>query len=375
MNKLATTSIVLILLFALPTLLSARQASSFMPDAVPAESVFSQTITSVDDDPEEGPETKISVTDIEQLDGNIIRFAVSREEDDITNFDFFAHSDSLYTNLSTLIDTDFFADFGFDIDLDLDRFVSLIRLSIPENQSWTILAESVVVPIPDAVLELLPSGINFRPDMDINVTLRNTRLPNQTIDTPFGSFETVVFQPGLSIEIVLYAIIVVPIPVPATILTNYGPELFFAEGHGIVKEKLDPTILKVTNTFLGIDEEITRLPGQTLVLNSFNSDTSVEHDNDLPTVLRLLPNYPNPFNPTTNLQFETEQAGFISIQVYDIQGRLVREVVQNQLFNAGLHTLGFDGTGLSSGQYIYNLRFNALDGKSSLQTGSFTLVK
>lgn len=374
--KYSITVILAFFLFVTFSKLShAQQASDFMPVNVPTESVFSQTITFVDEDSETGPEARISISEIEQLEDNIIRYAVVREEDDITNLDFFAHSDSLYTTLASLFDPEFFEDFGIDIDLDIDGFVSLMRLSVAQNQSWTVFSESLTVPLPDAVIDLLPGGINFRPDMDINVSFRNTRLPNQTIETPYGTFDTVVFRPGLNLQVVVYAVIVVPIPIPLTILSNYGPELYFAEGYGIVKENLPATRLRVTNSTIGIDEEIATLPGQLLELNSFTTDTSIEQPNDFPTAIRLLPNYPNPFNPVTNLRFETEQAGFVTIQVFDTQGRLVREVVQNQLYNAGFHVLGFDGSGLASGQYLYQLRFNALDGNSSLQSGSFTLVK
>lgn len=353
----------------------AQQASSYMPVNVPVQSKYTQTITYVEEEPESGPDTSIIISEIEELENNVIRYAVTREDDDVTNLNFFSHSDSLYTTISSLINTDFFEEFGFDIDLDLDGFVSLIRLSVAQNQSWTVFSQSFTVPIPDAILDLLPDGITFRPDMDVNISFRNTRLPNQTIETPYGMFDTVVFRPGLNLQVVLYAVIVFPIPIPLNILSNYGPELYFAEGFGIVKENLPATRLSVSNSTIGLDQEITTLPGQVLELNSFETNTSVEQPNDFSKTIRLLQNYPNPFNPVTNFRFETEQTGFVTIQVFDIQGKLVREVVQNQLYNAGLHILVFDGSGLASGQYLYQLRFNALDGNSSLQSGSFTLLK
>jgi hypothetical protein len=61
--------------------------------------------------------------------------------------------------------------------------------------------------------------------------------------------------------------------------------------------------------------------------------------------------YPNPFNPSTNLEFALPKAGHVNVNVYDVSGRLVREVV-SEAFNAGYHSVNFNGTGLPSGLYF-----------------------
>ena len=59
-----------------------------------------------------------------------------------------------------------------------------------------------------------------------------------------------------------------------------------------------------------------------------------------PTVASI-GNYPNPFNPTTNIGFELPVSGFVSINVYDILGREVRTLV-NELKEKGKYNIVFD---------------------------------
>jgi hypothetical protein len=70
-------------------------------------------------------------------------------------------------------------------------------------------------------------------------------------------------------------------------------------------------------------------------------------------------NYPNPFNPTTQIRFALPESQQVTIRVYDVDGRMVSELVNNQTYSAGNHQVSFDGTGLSTGVYIYNLTTNS----------------
>jgi hypothetical protein len=83
-------------------------------------------------------------------------------------------------------------------------------------------------------------------------------------------------------------------------------------------------------------------------------------DNNLTTVpshYYLSNNYPNPFNPTTNIKYSLTSEGFVSLKVYDILGREVATLV-NENQSAGIYTVRFDGSDLSSGVYVYQLKVN-----------------
>lgn len=77
-------------------------------------------------------------------------------------------------------------------------------------------------------------------------------------------------------------------------------------------------------------------------------------DETQPDAFVLHDNYPNPFNPQTNISFTLPESADIQLIVYDVLGREVRRLAQG-VFNAGLHTVTFEAGNLPSGTYFYNL--------------------
>ncbi len=75
-----------------------------------------------------------------------------------------------------------------------------------------------------------------------------------------------------------------------------------------------------------------------------------------PTKIELKQNYPNPFNPTTNITFELASSSPVTLQIFDILGRLISSPIHNQVLSAGEHHIQFDGDNLASGVYIYRLK-------------------
>lgn len=80
-------------------------------------------------------------------------------------------------------------------------------------------------------------------------------------------------------------------------------------------------------------------------------------DTETPNGFTLAQNYPNPFNPSTNISYELAKAGDVRLAVYDIMGREVAVLVQQQM-SAGAHTIRFDASTLKSGVYFYRLEMN-----------------
>ncbi len=74
----------------------------------------------------------------------------------------------------------------------------------------------------------------------------------------------------------------------------------------------------------------------------------------MPENYALYQNYPNPFNPTTSIEFALRSAGDVKLNVFDMNGRLVKEVVNNHL-DAGYHTVEIDASDLAAGIYLYRL--------------------
>jgi uncharacterized protein len=87
----------------------------------------------------------------------------------------------------------------------------------------------------------------------------------------------------------------------------------------------------------------------------FADPTSIgESAEEIPSGMYLMPNYPNPFNPTTQIQFELPQTTDVRLAVYDVLGRQVA-LLRNGMMSAGRHEVRFDAGSLSSGIYIYRL--------------------
>jgi len=74
--------------------------------------------------------------------------------------------------------------------------------------------------------------------------------------------------------------------------------------------------------------------------------------------------YPNPFNPSTTIGFKLPEATMVTLRVYDLTGRLVKELIAGEKVSAGLHSRMWDGRDVdgrevSSGMYLVQLQGNA----------------
>ncbi len=102
-----------------------------------------------------------------------------------------------------------------------------------------------------------------------------------------------------------------------------------------------------------------------------NSKTSVGNEQiaNLPQSVELQQNYPNPFNPSTTISYQLPTNGKVQLQVFDMLGRQVAELVNGQV-EAGYHQVNFDARNLASGMYIYRLQAG-----NSVITKKLTLIK
>lgn len=99
------------------------------------------------------------------------------------------------------------------------------------------------------------------------------------------------------------------------------------------------------------------------------SATDLESALETVLVTRLLGNYPNPFNPTTQIRYQLSVAGHVRLTVFDILGRQIAVLTEGSQ-PAGHHDITFDASRLTSGVYLYRLDAN---GRSFTKT--FLLVK
>lgn len=90
---------------------------------------------------------------------------------------------------------------------------------------------------------------------------------------------------------------------------------------------------------------------------------------EIPNQFSLSQNYPNPFNPTTNIEFRIAKYGFVTLKVYDVLGRGVATLV-NEEKPAGTYKISFDASEFASGVYFYRLRAGDF-----IETKKFVLLR
>ena len=122
-------------------------------------------------------------------------------------------------------------------------------------------------------------------------------------------------------------------------------------------------------TALNVDGEMSSTE-----IDSFVIGTLAIGDEPLPKSFNIMGNYPNPFNPTTNINFTVDHISEIDLSIYNLDGSLVRSFSLGNL-QPGNHSVSWDGKDYSLGQvpsgiYIYRLQSEHHSG-----TGKMTLLK
>ncbi len=101
--------------------------------------------------------------------------------------------------------------------------------------------------------------------------------------------------------------------------------------------------------------------------------TSNEINSQLPTSYRLLGNYPNPFNPSTQIQFELPESAQFTISIFSVHGQLLLEEVG--FANAGVASISVDMQNNPTGVYLYQVSAVVNGQTNMIGTGRMTLIK
>jgi alpha-L-fucosidase 2 len=134
--------------------------------------------------------------------------------------------------------------------------------------------------------------------------------------------------------------------------SGINPNPFFATAEiktPIIKDssKIDPLNLKPTLLY--------DLPTQAGGTYTITGITGVKRsDSPIPQSYSLEQNYPNPFNPLTKIIYFVPKKSHITLKVYNLLGQEVASLFEG-IQQAGNYTATFDGSGLSSGLYLYRM--------------------
>lgn len=155
-------------------------------------------------------------------------------------------------------------------------------------------------------------------DVNNGVTIDNG---GATLITTNGG-ESWIFKLGLSLSNYMIVKMVSPFP---------NPLMFAVGGYSSVFK---------------FGDRLTSVEGYTEWSNAISRNFSLEQ------------NFPNPFNPETKIQFTIPKTGTVKLLIYDISGRLVKNLIDGVKLNSGKVTQTFTAADLSSGIYYYTLIFD-----------------
>ena len=143
---------------------------------------------------------------------------------------------------------------------------------------------------------------------------------------------------------------------------------FDTENSGLCDNKVNAIAVEKNNTiWFGTENGVSKYTGEIIT-------TSVDDEEQTPESIPLIKTYPNPFNPSTTIEFTLPESGFATISIYSMAGQKIRELTAD-FMPAGTHTLMWDGrdasgNAVSSGIYITRMKA----GKYTA-TGRMVLIK
>jgi hypothetical protein len=142
-----------------------------------------------------------------------------------------------------------------------------------------------------------------------------------------------------------------------TALDERWKEVGFVPGFGTTSER---------KSYSFTDENLT-MDSYSYRIKQIDFDGTFEYSNSVvvevfsPEKYTLTQNFPNPFNPSTTIEFSIPQTSNVTIDVYNIVGELVASLV-NRTLDAGYHKVNFDASNLPSGTYVYQLKASGQNG-------------
>jgi len=183
--------------------------------------------------------------------------------------------------------------------------------------------------------------------------------------------ELLAYSPGELVGAVRITDLNVPVVLPAWAGSDeYGLELPGYRNGELIELRL---FSRSENRELRV---ITQLDGNYYGVTPLSSGTAIVEDvAAIPTEFTLNQNYPNPFNPVTTIEFSVPETTPVTIAIYDLNGRLVRTLLDSEVMTAGYHHIdwqGVDNQGqdVAAGVYIYTLR-----SENTMMTRKMVLMK
>jgi hypothetical protein len=120
--------------------------------------------------------------------------------------------------------------------------------------------------------------------------------------------------------------------------------------------------IRVTDAFGGAHFDETVRAGESITVENDAIDELIIEEWAIPEKFALRQNFPNPFNPTTTIQFELPVDSRVKLDVFDVLGQRVA-TLKNEDMKAGIYKMKWNAVNYASGVYFYRIEakdFNAV---------------
>lgn len=141
------------------------------------------------------------------------------------------------------------------------------------------------------------------------------------------------------------------------VFTSQANSVNIAPGNSFVDTlRFTPVAVTTYNARFLITSNAASSPDTIYVTGIGETSNGVQKAGSAPLTYSLNQNYPNPFNPSTTIRFTVQVTGFTTLKVFDIMGKEVATLVNENLEAGVYHQITFNASGLSSGMYFYRLQ-------------------
>ena len=216
-----------------------------------------------------------------------------------------------------------------------EDWYSVYRFSQPVNSEYTIFTRDTTI------------TLNGN-DIPLRIEYLGERLNDETIQTEAGTFTCKKFLLSTVVSYIVFP------PIVLEIIRLETTE-WIAENTWLV-QSLSPS-KSVDLSVLGFG--VINIPGSISELIPLITD--VDNSTEPVSNFALEQNFPNPFNPETNIRFTLPEAGNVTLKIYNILGKEILTLL-NEDRNSGTYTVSFNPEqyGLASGVYIYKIRHKGM---------------
>jgi hypothetical protein len=160
---------------------------------------------------------------------------------------------------------------------------------------------------------------------------------------------------------ITYSATVSPSPAPGTITFNWVPgnvKVMTGNPDSIILNTVVSATVPYGNytvTVTGTESGQPRTHTRSFIQVVANVTGVNNNQNNTPAVFALMQNYPNPFNPSTSIEYYLPKQSLVSLKIFDVLGREVASLVNNELKPAGDYNVVFNAENLTTGVYYYKL--------------------